>query len=230
MGGAVIAFDAVGVLAPDGTAIVDGVTLRLDERRVGLIGANGSGKTTLARCVNGLTLPTRGAVTVDGRDTRTDRRAVQRVVGFVFQDSDAQIVAPTPAEDVALGVRARGASRREAGRAARAALDALGVGDQADQAVHTLSGGERQLVALAGVLVMQPAWVVLDEPTSALDLVNRRRVVDAVQSMSPRAVIVSHDLDHVRTLDRAVLLDGGRVVADGDPADVVDAYVARVGA
>lgn len=225
-----IAFDGVSVLAPDGTPIVADVTLRLGERRVALIGANGSGKTTLARCVNGLTLPTRGSVTVGHRDTRTDRRAVQRDVGFVFQDSDAQIVAPTPAEDVALGIRARGASRREADRAARAALQALGLGDQANQAVHTLSGGERQLVALAGVLVMEPAWVVLDEPTSALDLVNRRRVVDAVEAMAPRAVIVSHDLDHVRGLDRAVLLDGGRVVADGDPADVVDAYVARVGA
>lgn len=224
-----IAFEDVAVDGDDGTPIVCDVTLRVDDARVAVIGANGSGKTTLARLVNGLTLPSRGRVTVDGLDTRSRRRDVQRRVGFVFQDADHQLVYPTPAEDVALGLRARGVPAREADARARTALAGMGLRDVADQAVHTLSGGEKQLVALVGALVLDPAWVVLDEPTAALDLVNRRRVIAALDALDVPAVVVSHDLDHVRGFDRVVLMHGGVVAADGPPGAVIDAYLAAVG-
>ncbi len=226
----VIEFDGVAVDADDGAPIVRDVTLRIEGGRTAVIGANGSGKTTLARLVNGLGLPSRGRVRVDGLDTKATRRDVQRRVGFVFQDADHQLVYPTPAEDVALGLRARGVPGRDADARARAALAGLGLGDVADQAIHTLSGGEKQLVALAGVLVLDPAWVVLDEPTAALDLVNRRRVIAALDALRVPIVVVSHDLEHVRGFDRAVLMQDGAVAADGAPAAVIDAYVAAVGA
>lgn len=225
-----IVFDRVAVDAEDGTPILRDVSLTLGGPRVAVIGANGSGKSTLARCVNGLTVPTRGTVTVNGRDTRGDRRRVQRDVGFVFQDADNQIVYPTPAEDVALGLRARGVGRRDAEARARDALRRMGLADVADQAVHTLSGGEKQLVALTGVLVLDPSWVVLDEPTAALDLANRTRVVAALDALGPSALVVSHDLEHVRTFPRALLMAGGEVVADGPPDEVIARYVALVGA
>lgn len=225
-----IEFADVEVVAADGAVLLGDVSLTLSERRVGVIGANGSGKTTFARLINGLTLPTRGSVRVDGVDTADDRRAVQQRVGFVFQDADHQLVYPTPAEDVALGLRARGLGKRAATAAARDALRDLSLEGKADQAIHTLSGGEKHLVALCAVLALEPEWVVLDEPTTSLDLVNRRRVVDVLAGLAPRLVIVSHDLDLVRDLDRAILLDDGAVVADGDPGETTSRYLERVGA
>ncbi len=225
-----IAFADVEVVASGGAVLLRDVSLAIAERRVGVIGANGSGKTTLVRLINGLTAPTRGTVTVDGVDVGEDRQAVQRRVGFVFHDADHQLVYPTPAEDVALGLRARGVGKRAARDAALAALRGVSLEHKADQAIHTLSAGEKHLVALCAVLVLDPEWIVLDEPTTTLDLVNRRRVTDVLLGLEQRLVIVSHDLELVRRLDRAVLLDGGAVVADGSPGDAIDRYLALVGA
>jgi len=224
----VIVFADAGVELPGGTVLLRDVSLSLSERRVAVIGANGSGKTTLVRLINGLTAPTSGRVIVDGLDTVNDRKAVQRRVGFVFQDADHQLVYPTPAEDVALGLRARGRSARDARRDALATLRRAGLGHKADQAIHTLSGGEKHLVALCAVLALDPEWIVLDEPTTTLDLVNRRRVIDAMEDLDQNLVIVSHDLDLARQSDRAVLMSDGAVVADGAPGPTVDAYVDRV--
>ncbi len=225
-----IRVDAAGVTAEDGTVIVRDVSATLDERRIAIIGANGSGKTTLARMINGLTVPTRGTVRVDGLDTRADRAAVQRRVGFVFQDADHQLVYPTPVEDVALGLRARGRTARDARAGALEALHRVGLAHRADQAIHTLSGGEKHLVALCAVLAVEPQWIVIDEPTTTLDLVNRRRVVEVLASLDQRLVIVSHDLDLVAGMERALLMDAGALARDGAPAEVIDAYVDLVGA
>lgn len=223
-----IAFSCVGVDTLDGVALLRDITVSLDEPRVAIIGRNGSGKTTLARLINGLERPTRGSVTVDGIDVAEDRRAAQRRVGFVFHDADHQLVYPTPREDVALGLRAHGAGKREADAAAVAALRDLGLAHKADQAIHTLSGGEKHLVAICAVLVLEPSWIVLDEPTTSLDLVNRRRVVDVLTRLTQRLVIVSHDLDLVRTCDRVLLLDDGALVADATPDATIDQYLALV--
>lgn len=225
-----IRFTDVAVVAGDGAELLRDVSLDIVERRVGVIGANGSGKTTLVRLVNGLTGCTRGTVTVDGVDVSEDRHAVQRRVGFVFHDADHQLVYPTPAEDVALGLRARGIGKRAAREAALSALRGVSLEHKADQAVHTLSAGEKHLVALCAVLVLEPAWIILDEPTTTLDLVNRRRVTEVLLGLDQHLVIVSHDLDLVRRLDRAILLHQGAVAADGAPADAIDRYMALVGA
>lgn len=221
----------VAVVATDGTVLLHDVTVSLTQRRVGVIGANGSGKTTLARTINGLTLPTSGTVIVDGIDTARDRRGVQRRVGFVFQDADHQLVYPTPVEDIALGLRARGLGKRAAHDAAMDVLRMVSLQHKADQAIHTLSGGEKHLVALCAVLALEPTWIVLDEPTTTLDLVNRHRVIDVLMGLHQHLVIVSHDLDLVRQLDRVLLIDQGAVVADGMPDSTTDAYLdlVRVG-
>lgn len=223
-----IRVDAVDVVRED-VPVLHGIDLRIEERRVAVIGANGSGKTTLARLLNGLVSPTAGRVTVDGHDTVRQARDVQRRVGFVFQDADHQLVYPTPLEDVALGLRARGRSRAEARREAAEALERLGLSAHAHQAVHTLSGGEKHLVALAAVLALRPEWIVLDEPTTSLDIVNRRRVVAALGELDQRLVVVSHDLELVASMERAILLSGGSVAADGAAGEVIEAYVREVG-
>ncbi len=200
------------------------VDLRLDERRIGVVGANGSGKSTLARLLNGLVVPREGAVLVDGLDTRRHGPAVRRRVGFVFTDPDAQIVMPTVAEDVAFSLRRSGLDR--SARAARVAevLARFGLAEHADHAAHLLSGGQKQLLALAAVLVTEPAVVVCDEPTTLLDARNVRRVAALLADLAQQVVLVTHHLEQLDGFDRVIVVEEGRIVADGSPGPALDAY------
>lgn len=204
--------------------VLSGVDLRLTERRIGIVGANGSGKSTFARLLNGLVVPTTGSVLVDGLDTGAHVREVRRRVGFVFQDPDAQIVHPTVAEDAAYGLENQGVPTAE--RAARVAevLERYGLAGHADHPAHLLSGGQKQLLAIAGVLVMRPARIVFDEPTTLLDLVNTRRVARVIEDLAQQVVVVTHDLEFLEGFDRVLVIDEGRLVQDGAPEDSVSAY------
>jgi biotin transport system ATP-binding protein len=204
------------------------VSVVLAEHRVGVIGSNGSGKSTFARLLNGLVVPTTGRVLVDGLDTATDLRAVRRRVGFVFQDPDAQIVHPTVAEDVAFGLHNQRVPAVEREERVAEVLARYGLAGHADHPAHLLSGGQKQLLAIAGVLVMRPARVVFDEPTTLLDLANRRRVARVVEELEQDVVVVTHDLDLLAGFDRVLVVEDGRVVADGAPGETVDWYVARM--
>ncbi len=209
--------------------VLRSVTVALPERRVAVIGANGSGKSTFARLLNGLVLPGRGDVRVDGRSTRSDAAAVRRAVGFVFTDPDAQIVMPTVAEDVAFGLRRHRLGRDETRRRVAAALVDIGLQDHADHPAHLLSGGQKQLLALCSVLVTGPRILVCDEPTTLLDLRNTRRVLDILHRLPQQVVLVTHDLDSVAGYDRVLVFDEGRLVADGRPDVAVGRYRELVG-
>ncbi len=214
--------------APEVTVLRE-TTLDLTEQRIALIGPNGSGKSTLARLVNGLVEPTSGRVSVDGLDVVRKGREVRRRVGFVFTDPSAQLVMPTVVEDVALSLRHQVRGREERTLAARAVLASYGLDELADRSVHTLSGGQRQLLALAGVLATEPAILVADEPTTLLDLRNARMIGDLLLGLPQQLVLATHDLDLALRCDRALLVDDGAVVADGAPGEVVDHYRASAG-
>lgn len=205
-------------------------TLTLAEQRVAIIGANGSGKSTLARLVNGLVRPSSGRVTVDGRDVVREGAAVRRMVGFCFTDPAAQLVMPTCVEDVELSLRrtvSGSSARRER---AMSVLAANGLEEHAHDSVHSLSGGQRQLLALAGVLATEPTVVVADEPTTLLDRANTRRVADALLGLSQQLVLVTHDLDLAARCERVVVIDDARVVADGAPDESIAHYTRLVDA
>lgn len=204
--------------------ILHETSLVLTEQRVALIGPNGSGKSTLARLLNGLVTPTSGRVSVDGLDVARDGREVRRRVGFVFTDPAAQLVMPTAAEDVALSLRRTHRERGQRRDAALAVLESYGLRDLADRSVHAMSGGQRQLLALAGVLATEPAVVVADEPTTLLDLANARMIGDLLLGLPQQLVLLTHDLDLAARCDRALLLDDGRVVFDGPAQDTVARY------
>jgi biotin transport system ATP-binding protein len=208
--------------------VLRGIDLALTERRVAIVGGNGSGKSTLARLLNALLLPSEGKVLVDGIDTSKDAKAVRRRVGFVFQDPDMQIVYPTVEEDVAFGLRNRGLPRDEVARRVDAALARFGLAEHRSWPAHLLSGGQKQLLAIASALVLEPAWIVFDEPTTLLDLRNRLHIAAVIRELPQAAIVVSHDLDLVSEADRVIVLDGGRVVADDAPAAAIAAYVARM--
>ncbi|SEK67026.1 energy-coupling factor ABC transporter ATP-binding protein [Nonomuraea pusilla] len=204
--------------------VLRGVTATLAERRVGVIGANGSGKSTLARLLNGLALPTSGRVTVLGLDTRRQAARVRRSVGFLFTDPDAQIVMPTVAEDVAFSLRRKGLPRDEVERRVREVLARYGLGGHADHPAHHLSGGQKQLLALCSVLVLEPEILVMDEPTTLLDLRHSRQVAELLGELPQQVVAVTHDLDLLAGFDRVLVLDEGRVVADAAPGDAIAHY------
>ncbi|MFB9376580.1 energy-coupling factor ABC transporter ATP-binding protein [Kineococcus gynurae] len=200
-----------------GRAVLREVDLTLAEARIGIVGGNGSGKSSLARLLNGLLLPTRGRVEVDGLDTRRDGAEVRRRVGFVFSDPDAQIVMPTVAEDIAFSLRRRRLGRDETDRRVAAVLTRFDLAGHGDHPAHLLSGGQKQLLALAAVLVTEPQVLVLDEPTTLLDLRNTRRIAELVRDLPQQVVHVTHHLDQLRDYDRVLVVQDGRVVADDEP-------------
>ncbi|MHC9044259.1 energy-coupling factor ABC transporter ATP-binding protein [Microbacterium saperdae] len=206
----------------DGRTILTDVSADLTARRIAVIGANGSGKSTFARLLNGLAAPTSGQVRVHGLDTVRDRSAVRRRVGFVFTNPDAQILMPTPTEDLALSLR--GQPRADVAAKVAATLAEHGLDAHADAPASSLSGGQKQMLALASVLIAEPAVVVADEPTTLLDLANARRVGDLLLSQRAQIVLVTHDLDLAARCDVAMRFEAGRLVHQGEPAEVIDAY------
>ncbi|WP_156466219.1 energy-coupling factor ABC transporter ATP-binding protein [Janibacter sp. Soil728] len=208
-----------------GTPVLRDLTVRLEEPRIGVIGANGSGKSTFARMLNGLVVPEHGAVTLDGIDTAGQGREVRKRVGFCFTDPDAQIVMPTVAEDVAFSLRRRGLTKAEIAARVDAALAAQGLDGRGAHPAHLLSGGQKQLLALTAVLVTEPDLLVMDEPTTLLDIRNARRVADAVRALPQQVVLVTHHLDLLTDFDRVLVFDDSRLVHDGTPADSVAHYL-----
>jgi biotin transport system ATP-binding protein len=221
-----IQFDGAAVQAehPTTRQILAPLNLSLAEDRISIIGANGSGKSTLLKLINSLVLPTSGRVRVDGLDTARKGSAVRRTVGFMFTDPLSQLVMPTGREDVELSLRRRYRHREERRSAAELVLDRFGLTRLADQSVYDLSGGERQLLALAVVLACDPKVLVADEPTTLLDLRNEERVRRLFRGLDQQVIYTTHSLDFALEAQRTLVVDSGRVVFDGVPADAVAAY------
>lgn len=204
-----------------GTKIVlRDINLVLDERRIGVIGANGGGKSTLIRLINGLGQASRGRVTVDGMDVAQHGTDVRKRMGFVFSDADNQIVMPTVEQDVTFSIRKM--PRHERDRRVTEMLQRFGL--PREQSPYTLSGGQKQLLALAGALVREPELIIADEPTTLLDLRNRDLIRRVFADLEQQLIVVTHDLDFIADFDRAILIDEHRVAADGEPREVIERY------
>lgn len=204
--------------------VLHGLNLDIREQRVGIVGANGSGKSTLARMVNGLVTPDTGRVLVNDLDVSKKGREVRRQVGFVFTNPDNQIVMPTVAEDVAFSLRRRGLSKTEVADTVAATLERFGLSGHADHAAHRLSGGQKQLLALASVLVTEPAIVVADEPTTLLDARNARIISEMLTSLDQQVVVVTHQLELLAGFDRVIVIEEGRVIGDDVPDAAIERY------
>ena len=208
----------------DDRLVLSNLNLTLREGRIGVIGSNGSGKSTLVRLINGLVQPSAGVVHVDDLSVTQDSRALRRRVGFVFQNPENQLVLPFVGEDLLWGLDAKAFSLVQREQKVRAVLGSLDLLDLLPRSVHTLSGGEKQLVALAGVLVTEPELIIFDEPTTQLDLRMRNRLVDIIDQLPQQAIVVSHDLPLVERMDRVLVIDRGTVAFDGNPQDAVAWY------
>jgi len=207
---------------PDGGLGLDRVDLHVDDGDfLVLAGRNGSGKTLLSRHLVGLSTASGGEVLCRGRPVSADPRAARRTIGYVFQDSDAQIVGQTLLEDAAFGPANLGLPWAEVRARAAEALALVGLGGLAERRPDSLSGGERRRLAIAGVLAMKPDCVLLDEPFANLDLPAIRSVlavITAAHADGRAIVVVTHELEKVLAhATRLAVMDAGKIVYDGAP-------------
>ncbi|WP_246989222.1 energy-coupling factor ABC transporter ATP-binding protein [Halorientalis marina] len=211
---------------PDGTVGMHEVEFEVyPDEVVALVGGNGAGKSTLLEHLNATLVPDDGDLVVDGVSITEDNKAhARKEVGFVFQDADTQLVAPTVLDDVMFGLQNYGISGKEAEERAREALATVDAGHLEDRIPHYLSGGEKRLVGLAGVLVLEPSVIVLDEPLAGLDPERSRLVADRIEQVHEAGVSVvlsTHDLEFAAEVsDRVCVMADGNIIGGGTPREV----------
>ena len=213
---------------------LDNVSVTLDSSEfVGLIGHTGSGKSTLVQMLNGLLKPTEGTVLFEGQDVHEKGykiRDLRRRVGLVFQYPEYQLFEETVLKDVCFGPKNLGFSKEEQEKRAKKALSLVGLPEEYyDQSPFELSGGEKRRVAIAGILAMEPDFLVLDEPTAGLDPQGRDEILDQIAKLNEEAgigvVLVSHSMEDVaRYATRVLVMDNGRLSFDGTPREVFAHY------
>ncbi len=226
-GKGIIHVDCASHVFPDGREGIHNMCFHVHEREiVAVCGGNGSGKSTLLEHLNGLLLPSAGRVYVMGEEvTGQTKKEIWRYVGLVFQRPEDQLFAPTVLDDVMFGPLNMGLGVEEARKTAREALDSVGASELLDRVPAYLSGGEKRLVAIAGVLAMRPRVIAMDEPTSDLDpehsgLIDRV-IVGLRERFGISVVFATHDLDMAaRLADRVCILKDGSTIADGPPRDI----------
>ena len=222
-----LAYTYPGVEDTPGVPVFADLNLKIQEGSfVAVLGTNGCGKSTLAKHFNAILLPSGGKVYVCGIDTSNEDRiiAIRRSVGMVFQNPDNQIVANVVEEDVAFGPENLGIAGPEIRRRVDSALKQVDMYEYRTHAPHLLSGGQKQRVAIAGVIAMEPKCIVLDEPTAMLDPRGRREVIDTIGRLNREkgitVVLITHHMDEAAKAQRVIVLDKGKVAADGTPKEV----------
>lgn len=201
-----------------------GIDLEVEEGEfVTIIGPNGSGKSTLAKLFNGLYIPTKGDIYVDGLNTKEEDNIwdIRQSAGMVFQNPDNQIVATIVEEDVAFGPENLGIPPKEIRCRVKEALEVVELSRYAKKAPHMLSGGQKQRVAIAGIIAMRPDCVILDEPTAMLDPVGRREVIKTIKTLNEKEgktiILITHFMDEAVCSDKVVVMEDGQIVMKGTP-------------
>ncbi len=190
---------------------------------LGIVGGNGAGKSTLLKLFVGLQLSYRGMLKVCDLAVRKENlREIRRKTGYVFQNSDSQLFMPTVYADVSFAPRNYGLPEKEVETRTMEALRRVGMEEQRDRRIYQLSGGQKKLAAIAGILAMEPSLILMDEPSAALDPGNRRNLIRLIRAIPAVKVIASHDLDFVlETCNRVILLDRGQIVAEGTTEQIL---------
>jgi len=226
-GDAIVHVDCVTHKYPDGTEGIHNMCFRVYAKEiVALCGPNGAGKSTLIEHINGLMLPDVGRVRIYDKDIdRGNVAAIRKFVGLVFQDADSQLFSPTVLDDVMFGPLNQGLSPQDARKKAEWALDIVGM-KEANKIPHYLSGGQKRLVAIAGVLAMQPRILVADEPTGDLDPSNAKRIEELLRTLRDEhgmsIVVALHDMDMAaRLADRVCIVKNGSIIAEGPPREIL---------
>ncbi|MEX8194849.1 energy-coupling factor ABC transporter ATP-binding protein [Comamonas guangdongensis] len=212
------------------TLVFDGLSLKLTEKRIGVIGDNGAGKSSLFRLLCGLEQAQSGRVLMEGQPLLQARAEHPGLVGLMFQNPDDQIIFPTVAEELALGLRPKGLNKQQARARAHELLSARGLAHWAERAVGSLSQGQRQQVCWLSLLIASPQVLLLDEPFASLDLPGQARLAQDIAAAPQQILVSTHVLDHVRGFERVLWLEQGRLRGDGPGREICSAYEADVAA
>ena len=210
----------------DPVKAIDNISLEIERGSfTAIIGKNGSGKSTLAKNLNGLLLPTEGAVYVNGYDTRDDDNIwnVRQTAGMVFQNPDNQLVSAIVEDDVAFGPENLGVDPAEIRRRVDKALEDVNMGQYKKKAPHLLSGGQKQRIAIAGVVAMKPKCIIFDEPTAMLDPKGRGEIMSIIDELHKEGItviLITHFMDEAVRADRVIIMNEGRILLDGTPRQV----------
>lgn len=216
-----VAVDHLCFSYPDRRRVLDNISLRIAPgERVGIIGHNGCGKTTLFMTLCGALTPTNGTVRLMDQPVVTGGFNPQ--IGLLFQNPNNQLFSASVREDIRFGPANMGLSPQQVEQRVDAAIDLTRLQSLADRPPHHLSGGEKQMVAIAGLLAMNPQIVLYDEPTASLDIRSRRRLITFMQGLQQTMVIASHDLEFLlEVCDRTLIMYQGQIVADGHPREIM---------
>ena len=212
------------VLERGGQRIFDGLSLSLNEARIGIIGDNGAGKSSLLRLIAGLDRPKAGVVRVHGLDSVTEFRSLSRKVALMFQNPDDQIICPTVEEELGFTLSAHGLTRKQARAGARDFLFAHGMQDWATRSVAELSQGQRQMICLLALQIGKPLTLLLDEPFASLDLLSQHRLAQKILASGQQLIFSTHVLEQVLEFDRVLWIEKGSVRCDGPGRQVCEAY------
>lgn len=205
---------------------IKGVSLEIEEGSfTAIIGQNGSGKSTLAKNLNGLLLPSHGAVYVSGMDTSDEDKIwdIRQTAGMVFQNPDNQLVSAIVEDDVAFGPENIGIDPVEIRARVDEALDAVKMGKYKRKAPHLLSGGQKQRIAIAGVVAIRPRCIIFDEPTAMLDPRGRKDIMEIIEKLHREGItviLITHFMDEAVKADRVVIMNKGEILLDGTPEHV----------
>lgn len=193
---------------------------------VAVLGHNGSGKSTLAKLMNALLKPRDGRVIINGYDTGNDANIykVRKAAGMVFQNPDNQIIASIVGEDVAFGPENMGVEPKVIRERVESSLKSVGMFNYIDSSSHNLSGGQKQKIAIAGVLAMEPEIIILDEPTAMLDPIGRKDVMKTIKRLNKEknitVILITHFMDEAVSANRVIVMEDGCVVMDDTPSSI----------
>lgn len=219
-----IHIDNVTCKAEDKT-ILDDISAILHHKRIAIIGRNGSGKSTLIRLFNGLILPDKGRVMVEGLATDSkDIRSIRKNIGFMFQNPEHQIIWPSVREDLIFSLKNYGFNKNQYDAYMDDILSQLNILHLKNALIHELSGGEKQLVALAALLIVKPKWLIFDEPTAMLDLANEVHIKKQIANLPQNVITVTHDLNWAKSFDHILWMKNGKINQQGG-AEIVDNYI-----
>lgn len=217
----------VSVTGESGTetiTILKDISVKLTAPKTAVLGLNGSGKSTFLKLFNGLTEPAAGTVTVDNVDVESHLVEIRQRVGLLFSDPQAQLIMPTPLEDIELSLQKDIPHPDERKARATALLTDYGLETRRFSSVYDLSGGEKQLTALVAVLAVSPRVLLLDEPTTLLDLRNKLKLMNLLDELPQQMVISTHDLELAERCDEALIIHSGKLIAQGEAQQIISLY------
>jgi len=203
---------------PDKFKAIEDLSFSVKEgEKIGLIGANGAGKSTILKILTGLFISEEGKISIDSIElNKNNLKEIRRKIGFIFQDSDSQLFMNTVYDDIAFGLRSMGMSEEKVSEKVDKILKKLSIEYLKDKSIYKLSGGQKRIISIAGILVMKPEIIIMDEPTCALDPKYRRIFINILKDLQQTQIIATHDLDMIMdTCSRVIILNEGKVVADG---------------